>query len=574
MLAFAMAVVAAAFAVGVTDGHIGLDDWLYTLGCPFVRGGLSAANLRRAFAETGYGAIWMPVTFASYMVDISLFGGGWTAHHAVNVALHLVNVVLVFLFLRGLLRATDRAEGPWTDIACLGAALLWALHPMRAEAVTYVASRKEELWTLFALGGLLAYGRFLREGRRPLYALAAGCFVLSAMSKPTAMAFPLLAAALHWVWRRESRVSCRWLLPLLAGAAALGGLTLVSQSLPEEGGLAAGGACFGWRCLNAAVSAGLYLWYTAAPSGIHMDYRAVFDGWPVNGALGLGVLAAAVAAVVFIWRRGGARTREALVTAGAIGIFSLMPTLGVFGYVNGDQAMADRYAYFPHLAIAYLAAVGLARTLERGRRARCVALTALAAALGAEIVWLVPAERSFESDAALATRILQRDPEHWRALRMAGNELCARRNRVDEGVVLLRKSLKLHSSQRTAESLAYVLAVRGRAEDVDEVRRLGAAVATAPSRDAGGMMLDALGLVSMKAGDFKGAARYFEAALHAPRRQHAPDHTWLRLGQCLARLGNVGDARHYLSRAAQSRDPDVSFRARVALRICYNTTEL
>lgn len=568
LLIVALAAVAAAFSVGVTDGHIAFDDWGYTLGCPFVRDGLSRANVLTALREMTYGAIWMPVTFVSYMADVSLFGGGWRVHHAVNVACHLVNVALVFFFLRRMLHVLGEAEGRPTVLACIGATLVWALHPMRAEAVTYVASRKEELWTLFSLVGLLAYDRFLCKGGWRPYALAAAGFVLAAMSKPTAMAFPFLAAAVQFAVRRERRVSCLWLMPFLAGAVALGGLTLCSQaggsSADEVVGLYSSG--FGWCCLNAAVSTGLYFWYTLVPFGIHMDYRAVFDGWPVNGALGLGALAATAAVAGLAVRRGDARTRRLVLTAGALFLFSLAPTLGVFGYVNGDQAMADRYAYFPHLALALLLAAGLARGLSRGGRTRCAVLAALVAALAMEVAVLVPVERSFESDAAFSARVLAYDPEHWRALRLQGNELCARQNRMDEGVAMLRKSLWLHSSQRTAESLAYVLAVRGRAEDAAEVRRLCAAVAASPSRDKTGMMLDALGFVGMKAGDYGQAAHYFEAALHAPQRQHAPDQTCLRLGQCLARLGRVGDARHYLSRAAQSRDEDVAFHARVALR--------
>ena len=64
-LAVFMLPVVAVFSFGVTGGHIGLDDWGYTSGCPFVKGGLMWANVCRAFSDLGYGAIWMPVTFMS-----------------------------------------------------------------------------------------------------------------------------------------------------------------------------------------------------------------------------------------------------------------------------------------------------------------------------------------------------------------------------------------------------------------------------------------------------------------------------------------------------------------------------
>ena len=141
--------VAAVFSLGVTGGRVGLDDWGYTSGCPFVRGGLNWANVSRAFSDFGYGAIWMPVTFVSYMADVSLFGDSWRAYHAVNVGLHVLTALLVFLFLKAQLRLLAGASGKSAWLAALVAALVWAVHPMRAESVTYVAGRKEELWTLF-----------------------------------------------------------------------------------------------------------------------------------------------------------------------------------------------------------------------------------------------------------------------------------------------------------------------------------------------------------------------------------------------------------------------------------------
>ena len=139
-------------------------------------------NLVRAYTEIGYDAFWMPLTYVTYMCDISLFGGGWQAHHAVNVLIHLANVLLVVFLLRMIIAASCEASGRRAWMLATIAALVWALHPMRAEAVTYIASRKELLWSFFTLAGLLFWLRYLSCGRRSCYVMTALCCLAACQS--------------------------------------------------------------------------------------------------------------------------------------------------------------------------------------------------------------------------------------------------------------------------------------------------------------------------------------------------------------------------------------------------------
>ena len=560
--------VAAVFAFGVTDGHIGFDDWGYTFGCPFVSGGFTWRNVQRAFCDLGYGAIWMPVTFMSYMADVSLFGGGWRVYHAVNVAFHLFNLALVALFVEMVMLRLSSASGRAVWLAALSAALLWAVHPMRADAVSYVASRKEELWTLFSLVGLMAYLGFLERGGARRYALAFAMFLMACMSKPTAVSFPLLAAALHMLpGIRGGRRRLVWLLPMLLVSVATGLVAMYSQSHPT--GAAQVGlfdATLSWRALNAAVSLGLYFYYTLAPAGIHVDYLAVFNGWPNDGWLGLGVLAAVAALVVYAFARSDGRGRVALAFSAALFLFSVGPTLGVLGYVNGDQAMADRYTYFPHIAVFFLVAYALVRSAESAKSAR-VAYALSAAAVALECAFAVPVVKSYENGFTAYSRALEKDPGNWRALRVVGNEYCARMDRCEEGIAMLRKSFALKKSKATADSLAYVLALKGSPADFAEVRRLCAGAVRFPEFDSGGMMLDALGIVKMREGDYRSAAHMFSAALAAKARNHSVDHTLLWLGASLANIGAKREAESVFARARASRVDYVRRRAGEALAV-------
>lgn len=562
--------VAAVFSLGVTGGRVGLDDWGYTSGCPFVRGGLNWANVSRAFSDFGYGAIWMPVTFVSYMADVSLFGDSWRAYHAVNVGLHVLTALLVFLFLKAQLRLLAGASGKSAWLAALVAALVWAVHPMRAESVTYVAGRKEELWTLFSLAGFLAYGRYLRVGKGWSYALAWIGFVMACLSKPTAMVFPFLAGAMQVAYRarlkgegraEEQQIPSFWkIMPMAVFAGLIGLVALYSQSHPTaSASVDVYATSFGWRLLNAAVSVGLYCWYTVVPYGVHMDYRAVFGGMPVDGMLGLSVLAVVVAATVFAFVRLSRDGRIRLAYAGAFFLLALGPTLGVLGFVNGDHAMADRYTYMAHVGLALLLAFGLAALR------RWYLLLACGLFVVFEVALAIPVVCSYSTGYTVFSRVLAKDPNHWRGLRFVGRELCTSPERMDEGVAMLKRSLVLRESQSTAEVLAYSLAIRNKTGDFDEVNRLCAGVIQKPSRDQGGMMLDALGIVAMREARYAMAAGYFAAGLRVRNRNHAPDHAVLNLGLCLANIGKDQEALAILKNATACRHPWVRQRAEKAM---------
>ncbi len=185
------------FGLGVTDGFLNGDDVAYTSGCPFVRNGFALSGLRSAFSDLCYCAIWMPVTFCTYMADISLFGGGWRVHHAVNVLLHAANACLFLACLGMLMLRLLPGQCRRMTWACVFGALLWALHPQRVEAVTWIASRKEELWTLFALTGLMSWIAFLERGGVLRFLSVMVSFLLACLSKPTCMS------------RRRLRGRCR-----------------------------------------------------------------------------------------------------------------------------------------------------------------------------------------------------------------------------------------------------------------------------------------------------------------------------------------------------------------------------
>lgn len=547
------------------------DDHDYTFRCAFVHDGLSLANVQTAFTSVRHAAIWMPLTYVTYMTDISLFGPGMGPHHLVNVAYHALAAVALFILL---LRLFPGRVG-----FGFVATLLWALHPQRVEAVAWIAGRKEILCGLFTLLGLLAWERGTWRGR---VLGAFGC-LLACMSKPTAMCFPFLAATVDVLSPRVDTCDAtgfrrvRPYVPLVLMAVATGALAVYSQTHADGYDVRTlFSASFPWRMLNALVALGLYLFQMFVPVGIHLDYRAVPEHFPLHGVLGLTTFALAIAglAVVCLWlgRRGktGRTARRNLLVL-LVGWFgaALAPTLGIFGSF-GEHARADRFLYVPAMAFAILLVPVLANAVQivhvrHSWVARRLVPTALTVLVLVYTGAALPVIASYRNDFTAFSRTLAYDSDHGRALAHVASEECARNGRIDRGITLFRRSQELRPRDDTAAQLAYALMMRGLSSDYAEIRRLCAKFACDHTRDRKGMALEALGTTAMRQRKWAEAIACLEDSIRAPARFYSAEDATLRLAACYANARRTDDALRTLQPLTQSKRADIRSQARQAL---------
>lgn len=156
-------------------------------------------------AGAGVRAVLKASYALNWALDPAPFG-----FHLVNIVLHAVNAVLLFQIGKRLVR---------NDVAFV-AALLFALHPMQTEAVTYVSGRSSSLMATFYLGSLLAY-----LAGRP-WALSALLFVLALATRETAVTLPaallLIELCRGTPWREFARrQAAHWMILALAGGLIL-----------------------------------------------------------------------------------------------------------------------------------------------------------------------------------------------------------------------------------------------------------------------------------------------------------------------------------------------------------------
>jgi len=186
----------AAFAGVMRNRWLLLDDPLYVLVNPHVRAGFTLEGVVW-FLRHPHGENWHPLTSISHMLDVQLFGLEPSGHHAVSLALHVLNAALLAVVLA-------RLTGAWWR--SLTVAALFALHPLRVESVAWVAERKDVLSALFFVVALECYRRWAARPTPGRYALLVVVVALGLMSKPMLVTLPFVLVLLD-VWPLERLVT-------------------------------------------------------------------------------------------------------------------------------------------------------------------------------------------------------------------------------------------------------------------------------------------------------------------------------------------------------------------------------
>lgn len=356
----------------LTGEFISYDDPLYILERPQVWDGLTFDAVRWALTNTS-DMNWIPVTWLSYLLDVTLFGVNASGHHAVNLLIHLVSSLLLLVLLQ-------RMTGSFWRSSVVAA--LFALHPLHVESVAWIAERKDVLSGLFFMLTLLAYHRYAVRPSPGRYLTTLLLYLLGLGAKSMLVTMPFLLLLLdYWPlerWspgttgeepapdpahqRERGRVPAGRLVaekvPFLLVAALAGIMTLVVQ---QQGGAVADYAdsSLGENLASAVVGYAAYLAKAIVPVDLAVfypfDYHIPF--WK-SGAAALFLVA-----VTLLVLRFGRRCRY-LPVCWFWFVVMLLPVSGIIPV--GSQSIADRYTYLPLIGPFILAVWGLA-DLARNR---------------------------------------------------------------------------------------------------------------------------------------------------------------------------------------------------------------
>jgi hypothetical protein len=139
------------------------------------------------------------VGFFTFALNYSAHGLNVWGYHAVNLLVHIINALLVYTLVRFLLRTPALRGTPISGespLVALLSALLFALHPLQTQAVTYIVQRLASLGALFYIAAVVLYLRYRLSGpgsgRRLWYAGMFLCVMLAMFTKEFSITLPVM----------------------------------------------------------------------------------------------------------------------------------------------------------------------------------------------------------------------------------------------------------------------------------------------------------------------------------------------------------------------------------------------
>jgi protein O-mannosyl-transferase len=523
--------------------------------------GLNPVTLPKVidFWQRPYGRLYVPLTYTVWaaLAELSESVAGREANanldprafHIANLTLHVVSVLIVFAILRLLVR---------NDWAAAGGALLFAVHPVQVEPVSWATGMKDLLcgfFSLFAIWQFLLYAKagtsvtsaaghsvatpvaehklYFFQTRVFHYSLASLAFVLALLAKPTAVSVPFAIWALdRWALGRSNKQSFVALAGWFAGALVFIVITKLAQ--PAE---AAGVITPLWaRPIVAGDAVVFYLYKLIWPLGLTPDYGR-FPAWVLGQKwLYFAILIPlSIGTILWLWRERW----PMLIASAAVFITGILPVSGVIPFdFQRISTVADRYLYLsmlgPALAIAWLLA----------RQWHLVAGATAAVVLGALGIASATQTRYWRDAGTLFGYAVTVNPNSWLAHNNLGNSL-AERGQLKPAIQHYRRALEIDPDYAMAHNnLGKALFARGElAPAIDHFRqalRINPDYAKAHYN---------LGTVLARQGEIDEATNYFRRAVEIDPNYAKAQYN---LGIALARQGKLEEAIGHFQEALRT----------------------
>ncbi len=483
-----------------------------------------------------------PVVRLSLAVNYALGGLNVWGYHALNLAIH----ILAGLTLFGIVRRTcllaksppmSREAASWLAVAI---AVIWVVHPLQTESVTYIIQRCESLMGLFYLLTLYCVIRSKGSSRSLWWetggvvscALAMGCKPVAASAPVMVLLYERTFMAGSWReilerrWKMYAGLAATWLL-----------LPLLLANGPGEWKESAG---FGYGkitpiqyALTQPAVIVHYLRLTFWPRPLCLDYN-----WPVGQTAtevwpGLIAIGALLVVTLWAWRR-----RPALGFLGAWFFIILAPTSSFIPIA--DLAVEHRM-YLPLAAVVVLVMMGIHALA--GRRSMPV-FAVLAVGLG---FLTVQRNEDYQSDIAIWLDTINKRPNNPRAHYNLGLAL-TQAGRVGESIGHYEQALRISPAYAKAHNnLGTALSQAGRVQEAiahyEQALRINPDYAEAHCN---------LGMALGQVGKFDEAIPHYEQALRI-KPDYPEAHN--NLGVAFVGLGKPNEAMGQYEQALRIR-PD------------------
>ncbi|MFQ5494213.1 MAG: tetratricopeptide repeat protein [Phycisphaerae bacterium] len=421
-----------------------------------------------------------PVVDYSLALNYALFADRPFGYHAVNLIIHLLAALtLMGIVRRTLIGACFRGRfarlAPWVALAV---ALLWVVHPLQTQSVTYVVQRAESLMGLFYLLTLYCTIRAAASQERHAGRRAIGWVVAAVVScamgmgsKGVMVTAPILVLLYDRIFLSPSMIGlvrrrAGLYLPLLATWSVfwLNGLARGVMSTSNR----RANVGFGFKGLSpldyARTQCGVlveYLKLSVWPHPLCLDYvwpaaRTAAE-WAVPGLIVLGLLGVTIGALI---------RRPPIGFVGACFFIILAPTSSI---VPIKDPLFEHRMYLPLAAVLVVLVIGAVELIRRAAAARRRSTVLCVAGLlcAATVLGFATSRRNatYASEAGMWRDVRFRRPNSTRAAENYGTALLAE-GRLDEALAALQDAVRI--SPRSADArngLGFALVAQGRLQD-------------------------------------------------------------------------------------------------------------
>lgn len=324
---------------------IALDDTVYVTGNDHVQSGLTLTGIMWAFS-TMHAEFWHPLTWISLMFDYRLYGLNAGGYHVTNLVFHILSTLLLFWLF-------NRMTGEIWKSAFVAA--LFALHPLNAEPVAWIAKRKDVLSIFFGMLTLCLYVYYTEKPAIKRYLLVLVSFALALMSKPMVVTLPAIMILLDFwplnrrEWKKDNPVL--WQLkekaPFFILSAILTVITFFSQHAPYAESFSPG-----IRTQRAFVSFITYIGKILWPGNlaVYYPFSNQIHIWQV-------MLSVLLIAAISIWVMVLFRRLPYLFVGWLWYTIAIFPVIGILH--APAKPVSDHYAYLPSIGISMMLAWGV-----------------------------------------------------------------------------------------------------------------------------------------------------------------------------------------------------------------------
>ncbi len=330
------------FYPSVSGQFLSWDDADYILKDPRLHT-LNWENISAIFSEF-YLANYHPLTTLTWLAEYTLYGPDPTAFHWFNILLHAANTVLVFFL--------GRRLGLTLWPAAL-LSLLFGIHPFHVESVAWISERKDVLYTLFFIAGLITWSRYLEDRSQTRhYFVTLILFILALLSKSAAIVFPLVLWLMDYYFKRkQDRRMFLEKVPFLLLSLLFGVLAYMAQQ--SSGSVHHMEAYSGFEKFAVIVhSFAYYLVKVILP--VHLSAVHLHSEYGIDAAM---MLIRSLAYIsIFLWPAFILKSNRRYYLFGL-----LFFAINIILYINiisiGRSVVNERYSYISYIGMFFLIAV-------------------------------------------------------------------------------------------------------------------------------------------------------------------------------------------------------------------------